>query len=96
MQVRKIYVQIAEQQEELESLFEQARKVNIENLSRWEQDERLLSEAEIVELKQLIRQTKEKVNWSQIYFSLKKNLVAFKVLIISFQDDKIFYQKLYK
>ncbi|OZC11716.1 Bromodomain protein [Onchocerca flexuosa] len=51
---------IAEQQEELESLFEQARKVNIENLSRWEQDERLLSEAEVVELKQLIRQTKEK------------------------------------
>uniref|UniRef100_A0AAF5RW45 Bromodomain containing protein n=1 Tax=Wuchereria bancrofti TaxID=6293 RepID=A0AAF5RW45_WUCBA len=51
---------IAEQQEELESLFEQARKVNIENLSHWEQDERLLSEAEIVELKQLIRQTKEK------------------------------------
>ncbi|VDK76079.1 unnamed protein product [Litomosoides sigmodontis] len=51
---------IARQQEELESLFEQARKVNIENLSQWEQDERLLSEAEIVELKQLIRQTKEK------------------------------------
>ncbi|EJW82007.1 bromodomain containing protein, partial [Wuchereria bancrofti] len=60
MTVQKIIVQIAEQQEELESLFEQARKVNIENLSHWEQDERLLSEAEIVELKQLIRQTKEK------------------------------------
>ncbi|KAL3994071.1 ATP-utilizing chromatin assembly and remodelling N-terminal family protein [Acanthocheilonema viteae] len=51
---------IAHQQEELESLFEQARKVNIKDLSHWEQDERLLSETEIVELKQLIRQTKEK------------------------------------
>lgn len=51
---------IAQQQEELESLFEQARKVNIENLSHWEQDEHLLTEAEVVELKQLIRQAKEK------------------------------------
>lgn len=68
---RKVNVQIAQQQEELEGLFEQARKVNIDSLSRWEQDERLLSEAEIVELKQLIRQTKEKV------FSRKKLIYHF-------------------
>ncbi|VDK43074.1 unnamed protein product [Anisakis simplex] len=55
----KLRKEIAKQQEELQSTFQQAKRLQVENLSRWLQDERLLSVDDVAELKQTIRVLRE-------------------------------------
>lgn len=50
---------IADQQENLKDLFEQAENYEIENISRWKQNDKLLKSDEVDELKEQVKAAKE-------------------------------------